>query len=128
MVGHRMPVAALVTGLLLGVLLGGGVAQAAESDEAQLRATFTALIAKGDHAALLRAAETALTKSPDSLPALEHRAYALQKLGRDRDAADAYSRVLKKQPDHAWALTQLGWIETELGQYAASARHLRRPV
>ena len=36
--------------------------------------------------------------------------------------------MLKKRPDHAWALTQLGWIETELGQYAASARHLRRAV
>jgi len=128
MVGRQLSVALLFTGLVMGPLGTDSQLLAGEREEADLRATFTALIKKRDHAGLLRAAEVVLTESPGSLPALEHRAFALQKLGRDRDAADAYSWVLKERPNHAWALTQLGWIETELGQHAASARHLRRAV
>ncbi len=123
---RRRPAA--LAAFLLAFVVAQPVLAATETSEADLRAAFAALIEKGDHTELLRAADTALAGAPENVAAMEHRAYALQKLGRGRQAASAYAAVLKLRPDHAWALTQLGWIEIEMGHFGESVRHLRRAV
>ena len=119
---------ATLAAFLLAFVVAQPVFAETETSEAGLRAAFAALIEKRDHAGLLRAADAALVGTPENVAAMEHRAYALQKLGRSRRAVSAYSALLELRPDHAWALTQLGWIETEMGQPAAGVRHLRRAV
>jgi hypothetical protein len=72
------------------------------------------------HEAALEDAERALARSPGAVDALLARARALDVLGRNEDAIQAYVDVLRVEDTHFGALTGLGVLATKMGQRAAA--------
>jgi hypothetical protein len=76
----------------------------------------------------LQAADAALAKAPRAAAARWERARALQALGRDREALQAYVSVLAIDANHFDALTSLGALLVKTGQRVAARTALARAV
>ena len=111
--------------LLMGVAVTSS--RAADDDRA-LRAELAAHVRSGDDEALLRATEAALALDPDSIPALAHRAFALERLGKIGEARQSYEALLEQSPEHVWGLTRLAALHMSERRWEAAIALLRRAV
>lgn len=86
----------------------------------------TALNQLGECARAVKALDAALALRPDSVDAELERGLALFESCRFAEAERAFTRVLERDPDEAWAHHHLGLIVERRGNLKAAAQHLRR--
>lgn len=114
--GPRYRTALLLAAAALALATGPAAAGEPAPGGAAARARFQALVEAGDLEAVLKAADDALRADAESVLGWEYRAFALHRLGRFTEAREAYRRLVAKSPNYAWAWTQIGTIELELGR------------
>ena len=71
------------------------------SGETFLSSDFVKFLRNKDYSKALSAIDALTAKYPDDPLVLRYRGFTLEKLGKRKDAIDAYRQILSKDPDYA---------------------------
>ena len=69
-----------------------------------------------------------LQRWPDDVPALEAKAFALSRQGKNEEALDAFLQILQGTPDREWGLFGAAQLSSQLGRYEAALTLWQRAV
>jgi len=115
---------AIILGFL--ILLGtlrSTANRGADAEQALTRAR--SLVADHEYETALTAVEEALIELPGSAEAHYVRAVCLQRVGRNDDAVHEYEEVLKLDPKHAYAASDLGTLHMDGGELLKAVKYYR---
>ncbi len=128
---------AMQTAVSLARLLRGETAQAFaaleriaadDSGDVADKALISAYMSRGEFDSALAAADRLEKKKPDRVDVILHRGLILQAKGDGAGAREAFTRVLRGQPQHYLAAASLARLDAEEGRIADARQRLEKLV
>ena len=98
------------------------------SSETFLSSDFVKFFKNKDYPKALSAIDALAAKYPDDPLILRYRGFTLEKLGRRKDAIDAYKQILSKDPDYIPARIFLSRAYIGEGKREEAAKELRKVI